>query len=202
MWDVNAGHWDTAYSAGADAVSWFEPTAHVSLDLIAELDVPMDSPVLDIGGGASPLAGELAALGYQDVTVLDVSPVALQEAQPRTNGDITWLCGDVLSWRPQRQYGLWHDRALLHFFTSDEEMRAYMQTLNASVARGGFVVLGAFAPDGPERCSGLPVRRYSGHELEALLGSAYESVAARSIPHVTPRGTRQAFTWVAFQRRS
>src|SRR5436853_7519865 len=101
MGDVSAGHWDTAYSEGADAVSWFEPTAHVSLELIAELDVPVDSPVLDIGGGASPLAGELAALGYQDLSVLDVSPVALQEAQAQTNADIPWLCEDVLSWRPE-----------------------------------------------------------------------------------------------------
>lgn len=199
---MNAAHWDTAYRDQADAVSWFEPTAHVSLDLIAELDVPLDSPVLDIGGGASPLAGELAALGYRDLTVLDISAVALRKAQARTNGDVTWLCRDVLSWRPERRYGLWHDRAVLHFFTSDEEVRAYLQTLNTSVAQGAFVVLGTFAPDGPERCSGLPVRRYSADELAALLGRAYEPVVAHSVPHVTPRGTEQEFSWVAFQRRT
>jgi trans-aconitate methyltransferase len=199
---VNARHWDTAYREGADAVSWFEPSARVSLDLIASLDVPVDAPLLDIGGGASPLAAELAALGYRDLTVLDLSAVALQEAQARTNADIRWLCGDVLSWRPERQYRLWHDRALLHFFTSDDQARAYVQTLNASLAQGGFVVLGTFAPDGPERCSGLPVRRYSANQLAALVGDAYQPVAARSIPHLTPRGTQQAFTWAAFQRRA
>jgi Methyltransferase domain len=198
---VKAAHWDAAYAGGARAVSWFQPTATISLEVIAELGVPRDSPVLDVGGGASPLAHQLAAHGYSDLTVLDISAVALKEAQSRTTANITWLCEDVLAWHPPRHFGLWHDRATLHFFTSEDETQAYVRTLNASVAPRGFVVLGTFAPDGPERCSGLPVRRYSPDELKALVGESYDPVITRRLPHVTPRGTQQAFTWAAFQRR-
>ncbi len=194
--------WDRTYEErGATGVSWYEPTPRTSLEILAELDVALDAPVIDIGGGASGLADELVALGYTDVTVLDVSEVALGAARERSGMTVTWLHQDVLTWRPERAYGLWHDRAVLHFFTEEPERRAYRRTLDAAVAPGGYVVLATFAPDGPTRCSGLPVRRYSPADLGAFLGDEYTAVMERRHDHVTPRGAVQPFTWGAFRRR-
>jgi SAM-dependent methyltransferase len=195
-------HWDRTYRAsGATGVSWHEPSARVSLEIVAALAVPLDAPIVDIGGGASTLAPELVALGYAAVTVVDVSAVALEESRARLGDAATLLHEDVLAWRPGRRYGLWHDRAVLHFFTEERERRAYVESLDGALRPGGHVVIGTFAPEGPERCSGLPVRRYAPRDLEALLGDDYVLLLARHDDHVTPRGVRQRFTWTAFQRR-
>ena len=197
-----ADHWDAAYVSRSPAgVSWYEPRPHVSLELIEALGVPKDAPVIDVGGGASGLAGELVERGYSDVTVLDVSGAALRESELRLGGAVTHLHVDLLSWRPSREYALWHDRALLHFFTDHRDRESYVETLLVAIPVGGFVVLGVFAPDGPETCSGLPVNRYAAGDLATLMGKSFEQRLARRDEHVTPRGLSQPFTWVAFERR-
>jgi len=182
-------------------VSWYEPTPRVSLELIASLGLPLDAPVIDIGGGESSLAAELVARGHTDVSVLDVSAVALSKVQAQLGTAVACLHDNVLTWKPERRYELWHDRAVLHFFTDDRDCQAYLRAVDAGVAPGGFVVLGEFASDGPTHCSGLPVRRYSPGDLRELFGDGYESSVERNVAHVTPRGTEQPFTWVALQRR-
>ena len=197
-----ADHWDTAYQGRATAdVSWYEPTAKVSLELIASLRLPLDAPVIDIGGGESSLASELVARGHTDVSVLDVSAVALSKVQAQLGTAVSCLRDNVLKWKPERRYELWHDRAVLHFFTEDRDCLAYLRAVDAGVSPGGFVVLGEFGPDGPARCSGLPVRRYSPGDLRELFGDGYELLKERNVAHITPRGTEQQFTWVALQRR-
>lgn len=196
-----ARHWDSVYGVrGPAGVSWYEPTPRVSLEIVSSLGVQLDAPLIDIGGGASRLADELVALGYTDVSVLDLSEVALRDAQARVGAAATWLHEDVLAWQPKRRYALWHDRAVLHFFTEDRERQAYLQALEAAVPVGGLVVFGVFAPGGPERCSGLPVERYAAADLEGLLGDRYVPRLRRSETHVTPSGARQPFTWAAFER--
>jgi hypothetical protein len=200
--EMRGRHWDDAYArGGAEAVSWFEPTPRVSLELIESLGMPRDAPVVDVGGGASTLARELVARGYTDVSVLDISEIALSGARNGLGDAAAWLREDVLRWRPERRYALWHDRAVLHFFTDDAERENYVLTLDAATAPGSFVVLGVFAPDGPDRCSGLPVSRYDAEGLQRLLGSGYALRAERSEAHVTPGGVRQPFTWAVFERR-
>ena len=196
-----ARHWDSAYGVrGPAGVSWYEPTPRVSLEIVSSLGVQLDAPLIDIGGGASRLADELVALGYTDVSVLDLSEVALRDAQARVGAAATWLHEDVLAWQPKRRYALWHDRAVLHFFTEDRERQAYLQALEAAVPVGGLVVFGVFAPEGPERCSGLPVKRYAAADLERLLGDRYVLRIGRSETHETPSGVHQPFTWAAFER--
>ena len=182
-------------------MSWYEPTPRVSLELIESLGLQLDAPVIDIGGGASLLAGELVARGYVDVSVLDISDVALAQVQEQLGTAVVRLHESVLEWKPERRYELWHDRALLHFFTRFPDQRAYLQALEAGLNPGGFVVLGVFAPDGPDRCSGLAVERYGRDDLQALLGDAYVLRADRYETHVTPQGGRQPFTWAVFQRQ-
>lgn len=180
-------------------MSWFQPEPAVSLDLVHRLEVERSTAVVDVGGGASLLVDRLVGEGYGDVTVLDASEVALAEARGRLgpNTSVTWLHADVLSWRPDRRYGLWHDRAVFHFFTADEDRSAYLRCLSAALLPGAAVIVATFAEDGPERCSGLPVSRYSPEELAAVLGVGFHVVESRREVHTTPAGVVQPFTWVA-----
>src|SRR5579864_1740996 len=155
-------HWDSRYiEAGATRVSWYQPTAGMSLALIDRLGVPKDAPIIDVGGGASFLVDELLARGYTDLTVLDVSAIALSIARQRI-GDgapVRWLCEDVTSWQPERRYGLWHDRAVFHFLTEPDDRIKYVNALRQAISTVGAVIMATFASNGPEWCSGLPVTR-------------------------------------------
>jgi hypothetical protein len=195
-----ASHWDAAYAGrGTRSVSWYQDVPSLSLELIEALSIGRDAAVIDVGGGASLLANHLVERGFVDVSVLDVSAAALAEACCRL-GDaapVSWLHEDVLVWRPERRFVLWHDRAAFHFLVTSGDREEYLQTLRSAIGVEGFVVLGTFAPDGPVSCSGLPVARYSGADLADLLGPGFELLEARREEHTTPRGTIQPFTWVA-----
>lgn len=194
-------YWDAAYvRRGSTGVSWYEPRARISVELIRSLKLPHDAPIIDVGGGASTLAHELAKLGYSDVTVLDVSEKALQHVAGRSGDAVALLHADLMGWRPEREYTLWHDRAVLHFFTGAAELETYLGVLDKAVSLGGFVVLGTFAPDGPEMCSGLPVKRYAATDLAELIGDKFVQRAALRDEHVTPGGAGQQFSWAVFQR--
>jgi trans-aconitate methyltransferase len=195
-------HWDHIYvNSGTNAVSWYQPEPAVSLELIELLAICPESGIIDIGGGASVVTDRLLARGYSDLTVLDLSEVALEAARRRVGAGaaVTWLSQDVLTWEPTRTFGLWHDRAVLHFL-SGHEVEDYWNVLCKAIPNGGAVVIGAFAPDSPERCSGLPVTRYSTNELKGMLGTGFEMVADRREVHVTPSGGAQPFTWIAARR--
>lgn len=180
-------------------MSWFQPEPQLSLELIAALGVDKSAAVIDVGGGASCLVDHLVGDGWRDVSVLDVSAAALIAARGRLPSDapVTWLHQDLLTWTPTRNYRLWHDRAVFHFLVDTAEQTAYLGVLHAAVEPGGAVILATFAPDGPERCSGLPVARYSTDDLATLIGDGFEVVESRREEHTTPSGTCQPFTWVA-----
>jgi trans-aconitate methyltransferase len=199
-----ARHWDAAYAkSGVRGVSWYQADASVSLELFDALGVGPDSAVVDVGGGASVLAERLVARGFSDVSVLDVSAEALAEARSRA-GDgspIRWLHDDLLLWRPERRFDVWHDRAVFHFLVAPADRGRYLETLLAALRPGGAVVLGTFAADGPDHCSGLPVARYSTEDLTELLEADFELVETRREKHVTPAGVMQPLAWVAARLR-
>jgi hypothetical protein len=198
-----AAHWDAVYDRDdLSTLSWHQREPGVSLELIDALGVGPGEAVVDVGGGASPLAGCLLERGFADVTVLDVAAGALEAARRRLGaraGDIAWVVGDVSSWRPARRFGLWHDRALFHFFVDPEDQAAYAETLRSALVPGGAAVIATFALDGPETCSGLPVERYDAVRLAAVLGPGCELVRSEREEHVTPGGRVQAFTWAALR---
>jgi len=199
-----AAHWESAYASHrGESASWYQATPRMSLELLDALQVGPDVSVIDVGGGASTLVDELVAKGFADVSVLDLSGNALAATRRRLGEDVAvdWLQADVLEWQPRRRYGLWHDRALLHFLVEPGDRDRYLQTLRSAVEENGAVVLASFAPDGPPSCSGLPVVRYSVDELVELLGAGFELVDARREEHETPRGSIQPFTWVAGRSR-
>jgi SAM-dependent methyltransferase len=192
-------HWDAVYGGRTPAgVSWYQPQPSVSLDLIEVLGLPLDTAVLDVGGGASTLVDVLVERGFSDVSVLDVSATALELARRRLGAasSVHWLHEDLLVWQPARRYGLWHDRAVFHFLVEPEQSGRYLDLLREAVHPGGYVILATFAPDGPQSCSGLPVARYGADDLARVL-DGFEVVATRGEQHTTPAGVVQPFTWMA-----
>lgn len=196
-------HWDAAYENRETAVSWHQIEATKSLQLIESLGVSSKAPIVDVGGGASTLVDGLIQRGYVDLTVLDLSDVAMRAAQQRLREDagrVVWVAGDILAWDPVKKYAIWHDRAVLHFLTEADQQREYLEAMRSALDIGGFAVIGVFADDGPEKCSGLDVRGYSTSDLEALLGASYSTVGTSDEMHDTPSGGRQHFNWVVAKR--
>jgi SAM-dependent methyltransferase len=197
-------HWNNVYATkDEDAVSWFEASPERSLAMIEATGVPRSAAIIDIGGGLSRLPDALVTAGYSDVTVLDISKEAIERITARHAGNpaIKGIVGDLRNFKPQRGYDLWHDRAVLHFMIEEEDRRRYHAALTNAVKPGGHVIIATFAPTGPEKCSGLPVRRYSPADLDAFLGPEFEHREAFAFDHVTPGGARQRFQAGRFQRR-
>jgi trans-aconitate methyltransferase len=173
------------------------------MELLDLLGVAANAAVIDVGGGASTLVDRLLDRGFSDVTVLDQSPAALNISQQRVGEGrpVAWIVHELLSWAPERRYDLWHDRAVLHFLAG-AEIDTYLMLLDRALATDGAIILGAFAPDGPQECSGLTTRRYAAGELALLLGARFEVVAQRRELHHTPGGVVQSFTWIAARRKN
>jgi SAM-dependent methyltransferase len=196
-------HWEEIYGAkGACDVSWYQREPDVSLALIERSQLPRTAPIIDVGGGASSLAARLVARDFTDVTVLDISPRALELAREELGANasrVSFIEQDLFSWSPQRRYDLWHDRALFHFLVDPWPRERYAGILRSALSDGGTVVIGTFAADGPERCSGLPVARFGADALAAQFGDALALVATSREEHRTPAGWCQPFTWVVLE---
>jgi SAM-dependent methyltransferase len=197
-------HWQEAYlDREPTQVSWFEEVPVVSREMIAEAGLEPDAAILDAGGGASRLAGELLRRGFADVTVADISAEALRRARAELGADgarVKWVEADLRMHDFGRRYDLWHDRAVLQFMVADADRAAYLDCLRRSVAVDGQVVLAGFGPDGPTHCSGLEVRRYGAGDLAALLGDEFRLAAARLVVHHTPGGAEQQFQYARLRR--
>lgn len=197
-------HWDTVYTTKAvDQVSWFQDTPALSLDLISRSGTSRVAPLIDIGGGASRLVDALLAQGYSDVTVLDIAEAALSASRARLGNraqNVHWVVADITQWQPARPYALWHDRAVFHFLTDHADRDAYRRALNMGTTAGSQVIIASFAPDGPERCSGLPVMRYTPESLQTELGADFALEDARHEEHRTPGGSIQRFQYSRFRR--
>lgn len=202
--ETRRAHWDKAYqSKGEAGVSWFEDAPAVSLDLIRRHVTIATASLIDVGGGASRLVDALLDEGMKSVTVLDLSPAALDAARARLGlrADAAhWVAADVTAWRPDRTYDIWHDRAAFHFLTDPDDRAAYIERLTAAVAPGGYAVIATFAPDGPERCSGLPVVRYDPAALAEVFGPSFRLVEHVKHQHTTPWNSTQAFQFSVLQR--
>lgn len=199
-----AGHWDDAYRLGNTTRSWFQEQAQPSLRMLDTAGVRSTESLVDVGGGASTLVDALLERGHDDLTVLDISAEGLRTAQDRLGPNaarVQWLTADLRSWVPDRTWNVWHDRAVLHFFTTGADRDRYLHALDDGTEPGSLAVLATFAPDGPQHCSGLPVERYDAAGLSALLGRGWQLVADSREEHTTPGGAVQPFTWAAFRRQ-
>jgi SAM-dependent methyltransferase len=202
--DASTLHWQRTYLDNApDEMSWFEAVPEASLELIEEADVPRSASIVDIGGGASRLAGELLLRGYSGISVADISAAALEHARANLGEEadrIEWVEADVRTDELPRRYDLWHDRAVFHFMFSAEDREAYLANLRRALRPGGHLIIATFGPQGPERCSGLPVRRYGASDLTTILGGGFELLASRLRTHATPTGSEQQFHYALLCR--
>ena len=196
--------WDAVYRTREEtALSWFQTSPDPSIGLIIDAIDPSTASIVDIGAGTSRLADALLDRGCPDLTIVDVSTTALGVVERRVGEDhrLTSILADVTDWRPQRTFDLWHDRAVLHFLTGTD-LDAYRTLTERAVSAGGHLIIGTFAPEGPETCSGRPVTRYSTAELADLFADGFTPLSSGEHLHTTPTGGGQAFTWVTLRRRS
>ena len=203
--DGGAAHWDEVYaSRAADELSWFQAEPVVSFRLLHDF-APPPASVVDIGVGESRLIEQILERGWRDVTVLDISAEALLELRIRLGvhgRGLSWVNADVTDWVPERFFTAWHDRAVFHFLVDESDRAAYVETAREAIAAGGVAIIGTFASDGPESCSGLPVQRYDVGGLVEAFGADFQLLHAEREEHRTPSGSAQAFCWVVLRRRA
>ncbi len=196
-------HWTRVYAdKSEDEVSWFQERPETSLTLIDRANLLPEAAIVDVGGGSSRLVDCLLARDYRNLTVLDIAEAALDRARRRIGPNarsVTWIAADILDWQPPARFDLWHDRAVFHFLTEAEDRLAYRAQLERNLTPGGTVIIGTFAPDGPERCSGLPVVRYAPETLTAELGDAFIFEDCLEESHTTPAGRIQNFQFSRFR---
>lgn len=197
--DVRA-HWEKVYQTKAPTqVSWYQPHAVVSLGLIRATGAAHDDPMIDIGGGASALIGDLLTEGYTAVSVLDISATALRAARERLGecaDRVNWIEADVTETDlPREHFVVWHDRAVFHFLTEPAARRRYVDMVRSSVKPGGHVIVASFASDGPEMCSGLNVCRYEPETMHREFGDAFTLLSSTRETHQTPWGAEQKFVY-------
>ena len=200
----SAEHWEEVYrTKQPTAVSWYQPSPEPSLRVLNRFVTDKACSLIDVGGGASNLVDTLLKGGWSDLTVLDIAAPALQVARERLGEaaeTVKWEVADIANWLPSQTYDIWHDRAVFHFLTSTEGRQGYKRALAAGTTPGSILIIATFALDGPEKCSGLLVQRYSPDTLAEELGSSFELLDASHEKHTTPGGSEQAFNWCVFRR--
>lgn len=195
--------WDDFYSGSdAQSLSWYESVPETLKDIVAT-STPKQS-VIDVGGGASTLAGHLQRLGYSDITVVDLSPIALEAGAENCDGlgaEVKWVAADITDFEPGRKYDLWHDRAMFHFLTEPTQRHSYRQAISRLVADGGSVIIGVFAENGPRKCAGQPVCNYSQDQLVAEFSGLLEPLTCRTHEPSAGETDRRPYTICRFTNR-
>ena len=200
----SAGHWDEVYrTKSSSTLSWYQASPEPSLKVLDRVTTGGHRSLIDVGGGASTLIDALLERGWVDLTILDIAAPALEVAQQRLGRaaqNVDWKVADITSWQPLRTYNVWHDRAVFHFLTSAEAREGYKKALMAGTVTGSIVIIATFALEGPEKCSGLVVRRYNADTLAEELGPGFQLLSAEIETHSTPGGSEQVFNWCLFKR--
>lgn len=198
-------HWDTIYSQKAEAdLSWHQDDPSVSLELMLKAGLTPDTSVIDIGAGTSRVVDRLLTLGLRDIAVLDLSEAAIATSRGRlgdSSAKVSWIVADVTNWETSRVFNIWHDRAVFHFLLDPVDRASYVERLSTSLDLGGHAIVATFALDGPEKCSGLDVTRYSPDSLSETLGDNFGLVTHRFHVHRTPSGRPQSFQYSLFQKQ-
>ncbi len=193
-------HWERIYTQKApDQVSWYRPHLETSLALVEQAAPERSASIIDVGGGESTLVDDLLARGYTNVTALDISATAVEANRKRLGNfaeQVHWLVADITRVELEAAaHDVWHDRAVFHFLTAEGDRAAYVRQVARAVRRGGHVIVGAFGPEGPTKCSGLEVIRYDAESLHGEFGRRFRLIASSKELHQTPFGTMQQFLY-------
>jgi SAM-dependent methyltransferase len=198
-------HWENIYqSKSTEEVSWFQPRPERSLGIIEGMKLPASAKIIDVGGGDSLLVDHLLDLGYENITVLDISEAAIARAKQRLGArasHVQWIVADAATFEPTTQYDLWHDRAAFHFLTQDAEIAHYLHAAHHGLAPNGHLVIGTFSDQGPKKCSGIDIKQYSETNMTEGLSPLFEKINCRTVDHTTPSGGVQNFLFCHFRKR-
>jgi len=197
-------HWDKVYGNNLPTeLTWFQARPETSLTLIRDCGLGPEARIIDVGSGTSLLPALLLEEGFRHLSILDASSKALELAEEQFGSrapEVEWFESDILDFEPPHRWELWHDRAVFHFLTSEEDQTAYCRVMNRALEPGGHVIIATFAADGPSRCSGLEVVRHSPESLADVLGEEYQFSGFRREAHESPTGAIQNFIYTRFQR--
>lgn len=197
-------HWENIYQTKElKDVSWFQPTPETSLDFFNQFKVPTTAKVIDIGGGDSFLVDHLIDLGYQDISILDISAAAIDRAKKRLGEkakNVKWIVADAATFKPTEKYDFWHDRAAFHFLTDEQEISNYLQTAQESINPTGILVIGTFSEQGPKKCSGIEIKQYSETSMTNRLKKYFDKIKCITVDHKTPFDTIQNFVFCSFRK--
>jgi SAM-dependent methyltransferase len=197
-------HWETVYETkNPDQVSWTQETPKTSLEFIHSFGLKKTARIIDIGGGDSKLVDYLLDEGFENITVLDISAKSLEKAKNRLGekaNKVKWIVSDITEFEPNMTFDVWHDRATFHFLTTTEQIKKYMKTARKSVS--GFLTIGTFSQNGPEKCSGLEIKQYNEEELTLELNDGFDKIKCVTEDHLTPFDTKQNFLFCSFKRHS
>lgn len=199
-------HWEKVFTTKlADEVSWYQQTPQQSLDFVEQMALSKTAAIIDIGGGDSFFADHLLQMGYTNITVLDISETAIAKAKKRL-GDkadlVKWIVSDILKFKTDRQFDCWHDRAAFHFLTTASEVEQYLAIAQQHIKPEGKLIIGTFSVEGPDKCSGLPVKQYNENALTSTLQKWFEKIRCITTDHITPFNTIQNFLFCSFQKLS
>lgn len=197
-------HWENIYqSKELKDVSWFQPTPETSLEFLKQFNVPKTAKVIDIGGGDSFLVDHLLDLGYQDISILDISAAAINRAKQRLGDkakNVKWIVADIATFKPTEKYDFWHDRAAFHFLTNEQEISNYIKTAEQNINPTGVLVIGTFSEQGPKKCSGIEIKQYSETTMTNRLKKFFEKIKCVTVDHKTPFDTIQNFVFCSFRK--
>ncbi len=199
---IRKDHWEHIYSdKKSTAVSWYQQCPECSIDLIKATGVEKSAFIIDVGGGASTLVDFLLVAGYQNISVLDIAHSAIAQAKARLGSHaeaVEWLEQDVTKFSMKAAFDVWHDRAVFHFLTDEKDRLSYLQVMNDALKGGGHAIMATFNLDGPEKCSGLDIVRYSPETMAATLGEGFQLIETKLEKHETPDGHIQSFVYCRF----
>ena len=202
---MSLNHWQNIYNTkNDDQVSWTQPYPRIAVDYITSLGLPLSANIIDVGGGTGNFVDALLDLGYTNITVLDISEAALAKSKARL-GDrssmVTWIVADITTFITDKTYDFWYDRAVFHFLTSKKDIDSYINLVSKSLKPGSNLLVGTFSENGPLKCSGLEVSRYSAESLKQTFENEFSLSQSFKHTHTTPFNTEQEFQFCGFIRK-
>lgn len=196
-------HWENVYTTkDLSKVSWVQEKPTSSLELIDYLNLSKSAPIIDIAGGNANLVDYLLSASFTNLSVLDISAKALEVSKERLGNkaeQINWIVSNVLNFSSEKTYEVWHDRAGFHFLTQEKEIKQYLEVLDK--IKPSYLIIGTFSENGPEKCSGLPIKKYSIKDLTETFASSYQLLKSNNVNHRTPTGGEQNFNFCCFKRK-
>lgn len=200
----NSSHWDDIYTKYRyDQLGWYAPVLQTSLNWILKYSDSEQSAILDVGGGSSTLVDDLLRHFYSNLTIVDLSQRALDEAAHRLGAkasEVDFKSADILD--PSiflKPVKIWHDRATFHFMF-EKQIDIYLQRLVKSLLPNGVFILGVFTRNAPSTCSGLLVNRHSIASLERVFSHSFLLLESKVEIHITPNGVQQEYLYTAWQK--